>query len=89
MQDYALILDNEFRVQGYNVPTWLAPNFLIKLASFFDTTIRLVTPFLGYKFKFDNTRMRTVLKIEQPIELKKTIVDMAYDMINKGHIKKY
>jgi nucleoside-diphosphate-sugar epimerase len=89
MQDYAAILHAEFRSQGYSVPTWVVPDILIRFASIFDSTIRLVTPFLGYKFKFDNSRMKNVLKIDQPIELKKTVLDMAYDMINKGHIKKY
>ena len=41
---------------------------------------------LGIKAKFDNSRMKNVLKIE-PIELKKTIVDMAYSLIEKNIIK--
>ncbi len=87
MQEFALILDAEFGPRGYNIPTKVAPNFLIKIASVFDKSVQLITPMLGKKFKFENNRMRNVLQIE-PIPLKKTVIDMANNMIEKGKIKK-
>jgi nucleoside-diphosphate-sugar epimerase len=85
MLDYALILDAEFRNKGYNVPTKVAPNIFVKFASVFDKSIALITPMLGKKFRFENNRMKNVLQIE-PIPLKKTIIDMANNMIEKGKI---
>lgn len=44
---------------------------------------------LGVKSNFDNSRMINVLKIE-PTNMKDTVVDMAYSMIEKGILpKKY
>ena len=41
-QDVALILDSEFASQGYKVPLKVAPNFLVKIISIFDKSVRLV-----------------------------------------------
>jgi hypothetical protein len=44
---------------------------------------------LGVTSRYDNSRMKNVLKIE-PIGLRSTIVDMAYSLIEKNIIpKKY
>ena len=87
MLEFALILAAEFDPKGYNVPTKVAPNFFVRLASVFDKSVNLITPMLGKKFKFENSRLRNVLQIE-PIPLKKTIIDMANSMIEKGKITK-
>lgn len=87
MQEIALILDKEFGSRGFNVPTKLAPNFMIKLFSLFDKTVRIITPSLGISYKFDNSRMKNVLKIE-PFDFKSTVIDMAISLIEKGFIKK-
>jgi hypothetical protein len=42
---------------------------------------------LGVKSGYDNSRMRNVLKIE-PTDLKRTIIDMAYSLIEKNIIPK-
>ena len=42
MKELALILDKEFSTKGYNVPTKIAPNFLIKIMSIFDDQVKLV-----------------------------------------------
>lgn len=80
-------LSQEFGAKGYRVPTTLAPNFLIKFASIFDKRVAFVTPILGRKPKFDNSRFKNVLKIE-PWETKKTVIEMAYSMIERGMVKK-
>ena len=46
-----------------------------------------ITPMLGIKSTFDNTRMTTVLGI-QPTEVKKSVIDMAYSLIEKNMIPK-
>ena len=87
MKEIAVILDAEFRPQGYNPPTAELPNFLVKMASWFDKNLRFITPALGKCAQFDNTRMKSVLDIT-PREMKNTICDMAYSMIEAGHIIK-
>lgn len=87
IKDYADILSAEFGPKGYRVPTMVAPNFLIRMYALFDKSVRMITPSLGIKYSFDNTRMKNVLKVE-PISLKNTLVDMANSMIEKNFIKK-
>lgn len=83
----ALILSKEFDKQGYNVPTKVAPKFLLSLASFFDKSISEILPDIGNTTLLDTTRMKEVLKIE-PRDLKESLVDMAYSMIENGFVKK-
>ena len=42
-QDWALILDKEFRAKNYKLPTKVAPNTMIKFVGIFDKTIRMVS----------------------------------------------
>ncbi len=86
-KEYALILDAEFSKEGYNVPTKVACNCCIKMLALFDPTIKMIVPYLGKCINFDNKRMIEVLKIE-PEPIQKTLIDMAYSMIEKGKIKK-
>ncbi|RNA08126.1 NADPH-dependent aldehyde reductase ARI1-like isoform X1, partial [Brachionus plicatilis] len=69
MKDWALILDQEFSSKGYNVPTKVAPNFMVKFMSLFDAQINSMKKMLGIKSSFSNSRMINVLKVE-PIALK-------------------
>ena len=87
IKEYADILAAEFGSKGYSVPTMVAPNFLIRMYALFDKSVRMITPSLGIKYNFDNSRMKNVLKIE-PVPLKNTLVDMANSMIEKGFIGK-
>jgi len=80
LKQIAKILDKEFK--DYDVPTKVAPDFLIKFFSFFDKRLKMVTPALGHKAYFDNRRMYTILSIE-PIELKKTVIDTGMALIEK------
>ena len=86
--DYARYLNEEFSDKGYSVPTWVAPNFLIRLVSYFDREVSFILPMLGKEPKFDNTRLKEVLKIEQPLSTRQAIVEMAYSMIERGMIEK-
>ena len=67
----------------------IGTNLLLKLFSFLDKTIAIIVPWLDKTPKFDNDRFLNVLNI-QPIGPKKSIIDMAYSMIERGFIpKKY
>ena len=87
MKDMAFLLDAEFRPLGYNPPSAELPNFIVKMGSWFDKSLCLITPALGKYAQFDTTRMKSVLGIT-PREMKNSICDMAYSMIEAGHIKK-
>ncbi|CAF1032353.1 unnamed protein product, partial [Brachionus calyciflorus] len=77
LKDWALWLDKEFYSKGYNVPTKIAPNFMIKVLSLFDKQVSMIKRLLGIKSSFDNSRMTNVLKID-PIKLEKSLIEMAY-----------
>lgn len=88
-QEWAFILQKEFSSKNYSIPTRCAPHFFIKLYSYFDDIAKTAVPILGVKSLFDNTAMLNNLSI-QPISLDKTIVDMAYSLIDRGIVtKKY
>ena len=42
LKEWALVLDSEFKNKGYNVPTLVAPNWVVKFFNIFDKTKRLV-----------------------------------------------
>eukprot|EP00914_Ancora_sagittata_P013490 GHVO01026547.1.p1 GENE.GHVO01026547.1~~GHVO01026547.1.p1 ORF type:complete len:397 (+),score=40.31 GHVO01026547.1:111-1193(+) len=87
MKEMAMALDEEFKDQGYSIPMREAPNFLISVFGVFDASLKMIRPMLGITQKVDNTRLRTVLGIE-PIDMKKSFVDMAYSMVDRGFIKR-
>ncbi|XP_046853004.1 phenylacetaldehyde reductase-like [Xenia sp. Carnegie-2017] len=85
--EVAEILKKEFFSQGYNVPTRYAPNFAIRFAGLFDKTLKMIAPLLGKPIKLSNEKMIKELGIT-PIEIEKTIIDMAYSLIDNGFIIK-
>ena len=87
LREMAATLSAEFDSQGYNVPTRTASNCLIRLYSLFDKTVRLVVPSLGKVTLFDNSRMLNVLRV-QPRDMRTSLVDMCYSMIENGMIMK-
>lgn len=87
MKEIAQILSKEFKPQGYNVATANCPNPILWMTSLFDKTIKMVMPNIGKVYKFDNARMKNVLGIT-PIEVKETLIDMAYSLIESGLVKK-
>ncbi|CAD5113771.1 DgyrCDS2940 [Dimorphilus gyrociliatus] len=87
MQQLAIILEKEFKWQGYNVPTTVAPSGIVKLVGFFDKTIKNIIPMLEVETYYDNSKMINKLKL-QPTPVDQTIIDMAYSMIESGFVKK-
>lgn len=83
LRQIAKILDEEFT--EYDVPTKVAPDFVIRFFSLFDKSLKLVKPALGRKANFDNRRMYNVLLIE-PTDIKKTIIDTATSLIEKKFV---
>ena len=87
LREIAATLSAEFRSQGYNVPTRTAPNWLVRLYSLIDKTFRFMVPSLGNVALFDNSRMRNVLGVK-PRDIRTSLVDMSYSMIENGMIMK-
>ncbi|XP_072034989.1 uncharacterized protein [Amphiura filiformis] len=85
--EMADILSKEFKPQGYNVPSMMAPKFGLKLYSYFNRDTKAALSNWNKVAKFDSTRMKDVLKIE-PRDLKESIIEMAYSVIEAGFVKK-
>ncbi len=87
IKDIAQILSDEFRPLGYKIPLKEAPYFLMKIASLFDKSVKMILPSWGKEGVVDNTRMTQVLGIE-PRSAKDTVVEMGYSLIERGFVNK-
>jgi nucleoside-diphosphate-sugar epimerase len=87
MKEMAAILDNEFKSQGYKLPMTEAPMFVLKMVSLFDKSAKAIVPDQGKEYQVDTSRMRNVLRIT-PIDVRTSLVDMAYSLIERGFVKK-
>ena len=87
VREIATVLAAEFDSQGYNVPTRLAPYWMLWLYSGFDGTVRLLLRAIGKVSLVDNTRMRNVLGVK-PRDVRVALVDMCYSMIDNGMLPK-
>ncbi|KAK2552225.1 hypothetical protein P5673_026751 [Acropora cervicornis] len=85
--EMAKILDEEFRPLGYNVPTRVAPNFVLRILGLFSGSVKMILPSLGCEQKFDNSKVKHHLQYKAT-ELRTSIIDMAYSMIDGGFIYK-
>lgn len=81
------ILADEFGSQGYDPPTSQAPDFLLRVASLCDKSLRnFVVPNLGWNFQFDTSSTKEDLGMEAFIPAKEAILTMATSMIEHGII---
>uniref|UniRef100_A0A2P2I3A9 NADPH-dependent aldehyde reductase ARI1-like n=1 Tax=Hirondellea gigas TaxID=1518452 RepID=A0A2P2I3A9_9CRUS len=88
LKDVHTIVAKEFRPQGYRVATNVLPYFLVWISSFFMEGIRgYVLPRIGTSYSVDNSRMVNVLGIT-PITMEKSLVDMAYALIDLNMVAK-
>lgn len=87
LKEAADILRAEFSDQGYHPPSLTLPNFVVWLGSWFSRTLATRYRTVMEPLPLDNSRMRNVLKIE-PTPPEKSLVDMAYSMIEGGHVPK-
>ena len=85
--EIAEILNKEFLHQGYTLPSFVAPYWMMWVYSFCNKTIATYLPTFYKPMLIDNTSMLKVLKID-PIPIDKSLIDMAYTMIETGLIKK-
>ena len=83
MREIALVLQKHFAGRGYNIPTRVIPDTLVRLLAVFNPKIRIVVPELGWDYNVSTERIRTVLGW-QPRPLTETIVDQAESMVQLG-----
>ena len=85
--DLTTALDREFKSQGYNIPTRVAPNFLMRIAGCFDDQAKATLPYVGRMWNINNDRMTKMLGI-QPSDVQEAAVSMAYSLIERGIVKR-
>ena len=87
ISELAKILENEFKPQGYKVPTSTAPYPLLWMIGRFDKTVKMILPSVGHVTRYDIGRMKSILGVE-PRPIEETLIDMAYSLIENGSVKK-
>ncbi|GFR63166.1 NADPH-dependent aldehyde reductase ARI1-like isoform X1, partial [Elysia marginata] len=87
VREAAEVLRAEFASQGYHPPSIPLPNWVVWLASWFNSTLATRYRTITQPLPFDNSRMKNVLKIE-PTLPQKSLIDMAYSLIEGGHVPK-
>ncbi len=86
LEDIARILKAELGPRAHKVPTLRLPNFLVKLSSLFDPTVRMVIPELGRVRAVDSSHVGRVLGLHLRTS-RETIVDTANSLIDAGIVK--
>lgn len=81
MNEIAQILDEEFKQYGYSVPTRSIGYCPLKLFSYFDSQVKLMIVFCNAECYVDNTLSKELLGIEYRGNIKQTIIDMGYSLI--------
>jgi len=87
MKEVAQILKAEFEPQGFSISTRTTPYPLAWLVSLFHPAVRQIIHVWGVEWKFDNKRMTKIMGIDPPRDVKTSILQMAYSMLDKGLVK--
>ena len=85
--DMAKLMVKIYGPMGYNVPTAVLPNFLVRFFACFDKTTKIALPYIGLDLRFDQSACRKIL-VSDPIEFEKTLKDMCHSLIDMGIAKK-
>ena len=83
MEEIAQILQKEFNKQGFNIKCKPIGKCPLKFVSVFDCQVKMLLPMIGVFWRFDNSRSKEDLGI-QYTDAEKTIIDMAYTLIDFG-----
>ncbi|VDO38243.1 hypothetical protein V3C99_003019 [Haemonchus contortus] len=86
-RDIAQILGKEFRRQGFWIPRYQAPYFVLWLYSFFDKEAAACMNRVGHTIRFDNSKAKRLLGMEfnDPAV---AMIEMGYSLIERGIVKK-
>jgi nucleoside-diphosphate-sugar epimerase len=83
MIDVARVLDRHFRPKGYKVPMRQIPFWILRVASLFDKTLKLVIKEVDKRQDVSHERARSVLGWE-PRGLEEMVVAMGESLIQHG-----
>ena len=64
----------------------MLPDMFAKALAYVEKSMQSIRSQLGKKSDFDNSRMRTVLKIKSPRQVSESLVDMVHSLIKHGII---
>ena len=87
LKEYAQIIGNEFRSQGYKITSRDLPKAVVWVGKFFSTTMKELYASLGKNIEYSNERMVSDLGI-QPRSVEESIIDTCYSLIDLGIAKK-
>lgn len=54
------------------------------MVSYFDSQVKHVLPMIGNEFQLSNERSKKMLGMEYRLDLKQSLIDMGYSLIEKG-----
>ncbi|KAE9552581.1 hypothetical protein FO519_004198 [Halicephalobus sp. NKZ332] len=85
--DIAKALGKEFRSQGYWLPRFQVPYFVLRVYSIFDDQAKSILERVNREVKFDSSKAQKILGLEfrNPDS---SLVEMAYSMIERGILPK-
>ena len=85
--EIAAIISQEFKPQGYKVPTKPMKKIMLGVMSKFNSGAKYAAKNAGNEIQLSNDRMRSQLGIEPRAE-EATIIDQCYTLIDLGLVKK-
>eukprot|EP00347_Sterkiella_histriomuscorum_P021019 403335575 len=85
--DLAHLLRFELSPHGYQIRTRRLSYCMLKLASLFSEPARAAIPFFLSEIHAENTLSKKCLGLDYQRDLKKSFIEMAYSMIEKGIIQ--
>ena len=80
MQEVAQTLSEEFRPQGYKIPTRTIPKAVVWLGKLFDAGLKTLYPGIGKRVLLNNEKMRNELGVE-PRPARESIIDTGYSLV--------
>jgi len=86
-KEYAQIVGDEFRPQGYKIASKNMPKVVMWVGKFFDSGIKQMYSSLGKNVQVSNERMVNELGV-QPRPIKESIIDTCYSLIDFGLARK-
>lgn len=85
LSDISQILRTEFDQHGYRPPRGVLPNWIVRIASWFDGQLAGIVPMLDVEVKYDHSRIESLLGIRF-LSLEESLVDMGHSMIEHNMI---
>ena len=81
-QCWMLDVSRTLKEAGYSVPTWLLPNWMVRITALFDKTVALIVPYLGQEARVSAEQARSVLGWEGRA-MKEMVLDTAKDISSR------